>query len=57
MFSNIHDFNILINESNHWWHKHKQKFCWAEDLFKPQIKDKTPEEFKVIKHNGNMEIR
>ena len=47
----------LIKESNHWWHKQRQKFCWAEDLFKPQVKDETPEEFMVIKYNGNMEIR
>ena len=30
-----------------------QNYCRAEDLFQPQIKDKTPEEFTVMKHNGN----
>ena len=46
----------LIKESNDWWHKQRQQFCWA-DLFKPQVKDETPEEFMVIKYSGNMEIR
>ena len=32
----------MIKQSNHWWYKQQQKFCWAEDLFKPQIKDNTP---------------
>lgn len=46
----------LIKESNYWWHKQRQKFCWAEDLFKPQVKDETPEEFmsdKIQRKYGN----
>ena len=31
----------LIKQSNNWWYKQQQQFCWAEDLFKPQIKDKN----------------